>query len=163
MSRTAAVRAEHGAARGEKFAAATAAIVGALPFGLDAVIAPSLVGFVLINGFTFGVDVGLLTLLHGTARWPLPLSISLAYLTAFGLSFVLNRTFNFRSHRAVGRQIAVYVGVVIANYFAWILGVADGLAVAGVDYRLARVAAGVCEALYMYAAMRWLVFRERQH
>ena len=26
------------------------------------------------------------------------------------------------------------------------------------DYRLARIAAGACEALYIYAAMRWLVF-----
>ena len=30
----------------------------------------------------------------------------------------------------------------------------------GADYRLARIAAGACEALYMYAAMRWLVFRD---
>jgi hypothetical protein len=28
------------------------------------------------------------------------------------------------------------------------------------DYRLARIAADACEALYMYAAMRWLVFRD---
>jgi hypothetical protein len=30
----------------------------------------------------------------------------------------------------------------------------------GADYRLARIAAGACDALYMYAAMRWLVFRD---
>jgi hypothetical protein len=35
-----------------------------------------------------------------------------------------------------------------------------GLAALGADYRLARIAAGACEALYMYAAMRWLVFRD---
>jgi hypothetical protein len=27
-------------------------------------------------------------------------------------------------------------------------------------FGLARIAAGACEALYMYAAMRWLVFRD---
>ena len=32
----------------------------------------------------------------------------------------------------------------------------------GLDYRLAWVVAGACEALYMYAAMRWLVFRDVQ-
>jgi hypothetical protein len=30
----------------------------------------------------------------------------------------------------------------------------------GVNYQLARVAAGLCEAAYMYLAMRWLVFRD---
>jgi hypothetical protein len=47
---------------------------------------------------------------------------------------------------------------VAVNYLVWILGVGDGLAALGADYRLARIAAGACEALYMYAAMRWLVF-----
>jgi hypothetical protein len=47
-------------------------------------------------------------------------------------------------------------------YLAWILGTGDGLAALGLDYRLARVAAGTCEALYMYAALRWLVFRDVQ-
>jgi hypothetical protein len=46
------------------------------------------------------------------------------------------------------------------NYLVWILGVGDGLTALGADYRLARIAAGTCEALYMYAAMRWLVFRD---
>ena len=56
----------------------------------------------------------------------------------------------------------MYVVVVIVNYLVWILGVGDGLAALGLDYRLARIAAGACEALYMYAAMRWLVFRDAQ-
>jgi hypothetical protein len=30
----------------------------------------------------------------------------------------------------------------------------------GVNYQLARVAAGLCEAAYMYEAMRWVVFRD---
>jgi hypothetical protein len=38
--------------------------------------------------------------------------------------------------------------------------VGSGLAALGVDYRLARLAAGACEAVYMYAAMRWVVFRK---
>jgi hypothetical protein len=69
---------------------------------------------------------------------------------------------DFRSHGAVGPQVAEYAAVVIVNYLVWILGVGDGLAALGLDYRLARIAAGACEALYMYAAMRWLVFRDAQ-
>ena len=137
-----------------------AAIVGKLPFGLAAILAPTLLGFAVINLCTFAVDLALLTALHGGLRWPLPMSITVAYVTAFGLSYLLNRVLNFRSHGAVGPQVAVYAAVVIVNYLAWILGVGDGLAALGLDYRLARVAAGACEAVYMYAAMRWLVFRD---
>ena len=116
----------------------------------------------VINGFTFAVDLGVLTTLRSGLRWPLPVSITVAYITAFGLSYLLNRVLNFRSHGAVGPQVAVYAAVVVVNYLAWILGVGDGLAALGLDYRLARIVAGACEALYMYAAMRWLVFRDVQ-
>ena len=160
MSRARPARAAKTATRGERFTAVMAAIVRKLPFGLAAILAPTLLGFAVINLFTFAVDLALLTALHGGLRWPLPVSITVAYVTAFGLSYLLNRVLNFRSHGAVGPQVAVYAAVVIVNYLAWILGVGDGLAALGLDYRLARVAAGVCEALYMYAAMRWLVFRD---
>jgi hypothetical protein len=49
--------------------------------------------------------------------------------------------------------------VVIVNYLAFILGVSTGLAALGVQYQLSRLAAAICEAVYMYSAMRWLVFR----
>ena len=162
MPRAGPVHARDRAARGERFTAAMAAIVRRLPFGLAAILPPSLLGFAVINSFTFALDLGLLTALHGGLRWPLPVSITAAYITAFGLSYLLNRALNFRSHGPVGPQVAVYAVVVIVNYLAWILGVGDGLAALGLDYRLARIAAGTCEALYMYAAMRWLVFRDVQ-
>jgi putative flippase GtrA len=146
--------------RGERFTAVMAAIARRLPFGLARIVSPSLLGFAVLNTCTFGADLGLLTALHGGLRWPVPVSITLAYLAASGLSFLLNRWLNFRSHGAVAAQASVYAAVVIVNYLAWILGVGAGLAALGVDYRLARIAAGTCEAVYMYAAMRWLVFRD---
>ena len=153
------VRGQARARRGERFAARTAAIVRRLPFGLDRVVAPDMVGFVLINSGTFATDLVLLTVLHGGLRWPVPVSITASYLTAAGLSS-LNRTLNFRSHGAVAPQMGVYAAVVSVNYLAWILGVGAGLAALGLDYRLARILAAVCEAGYMYAAMRWVVFRD---
>ena len=39
------------------------------------------------------------------------------------------------------------------------LGVSTGLSAVGLDYRLARVAAGLCEAAFLYLAMRHAVFR----
>ncbi|HWE87893.1 MAG TPA: GtrA family protein [Pseudonocardiaceae bacterium] len=141
-----------------------AAVVRRLPFGLSRIVAPSLLGFALVNGVCFAIDMALLTLLHGVFRWPLPLAITIGYLTAFGLSFTLNRALNFRSHAPLGPQLAVYLIVVAINYLVWILGIGAGLAALGVEYHLARTVAGICEAGYMYAAMRWVVFRDvRRH
>lgn len=134
-------------------------VVGRLPFGLGSVIAPTFLGFCVINGFTFSVDLALLTTLRSGLDLPVPIAVTVAYACAFSLSYVLNRTFNFQSHGAVGPQFAVYVVVVVVNYLAFILGVTTLLSALGLQYQLSRVVAGMCEAVYMYSAMRWVVFR----
>jgi len=151
------------AGAGERYAAVMAAIVRRLPLRLARIVAPNLLGFAVINTGTFSVDLGLLTALHGGLRWPVPVSITVSYLAASGLSYLLNRWLNFRSHGPVASQAGVYAAVIIVNYLACILGVGAGLAALGVDYQLARMAAGLCEGVYMYAAMRWLVFRDVRH
>ncbi|BDY31874.1 GtrA family protein [Mycolicibacterium mageritense] len=143
----------------ERFHRLCVGVVACLPFGLKAVVAPTFLGFVLINSFTFGVDLAILTALHGGLGAPLPVAVTVGYACAFGLAYVLNRIFNFRSHAAVGPQMTVYIVVVIVNYLAFILGVSSALAAWGVEYHLARIVAGACEAVYMYSAMRWVVFR----
>jgi putative flippase GtrA len=135
------------------------AVVSRLPFGLRSVVAPTFLGFCLINGLTFGVDLSILTGLHAGLRVPVPIAVTVAYVCAFTLSYILNRAFNFQSHAPVGPQVAIYVVVVIVNYLAFILGVTSVLAAIGVHYQLSRIVAGICEAIYMYCAMRWLVFR----
>ncbi len=130
-----------------------------LPFGLNSVVAPTFLGFVVLNSVTFAIDLALLTGLHGGLGIALPAAVTAAYACAFTLSYVLNRVLNFRSHGAVGPQFAVYVVVVVVNYLAFILGVCSGLAALGVEYHAARIIAGACEAGYMYSAMRWVVFR----
>ena len=135
------------------------AVVNRLPFGLKSVIAPTFLGFCLINGLTFSIDLALLTSLRSGLGLPVPIAVTVAYACAFTLSYILNRTFNFQSHGAVGPQFAVYVVVVVVNYLAFILGVTSVLSAIGVQYQVSRLVAGVCEAVYMYSAMRWVVFR----
>jgi putative flippase GtrA len=153
-------RAERRARRGERFTAVMAAIVARLPFSLPRVIAPNMLGFAMISTITFSLNLVLLIAFHGVLGWPVPVSITLAYLAGSGLGYLLNRALNFRSHGPVAPQLGTYTVVATVNYFAWILGIGAGLTAVGVDYRLARVIAGACESVYMYAAMRWLVFRD---
>jgi putative flippase GtrA len=133
-------------------------VIAALPLGLKTVVPPTFLGFCLINTATFGVDLVLLTVLHGVLGVALPVAVTVAYACAFTLSYALNRVVNFRSHAPVGPQVTVYAIVVVVNYLAFILGVSNLLAALGVDYRIARLVAGACEAVYMYSAMRWVVF-----
>lgn len=134
-------------------------VVARLPFGLNSVVAPTFLGFVLINSFTFGVDMALLTTLHSGFAVPLPIALTVGYVCAFTLAFFLNRTLNFRSHATVGPQLVSYVVVVAVNYAAFIVVLPTFLAAAGLQYHLARLVAGGCEAIYMYTAMRLVVFR----
>jgi len=134
------------------------AITRRLPFGLSEVVAPSLVGYLLINLCTFFVDLGLLGLFHGTIRWPIPAAVTLSYGTASVLSYVLNRVLNFRSHDDVGRQFPVYVAVSVSNYLIFVLGLTDLLSSVGVYYEFSRILAACCEAVYLYTMLRFVVF-----
>jgi putative flippase GtrA len=147
-------------ARGARYAAAMTALTRRLPFGLSRVVAPSLLGYLLINLCTFFLDLAVLAVAHGVLKWPLPLSVTLSYGTASAVSYVLNRVLNFRSHGALGTQLPVYLAVIASNYLIFVLGLTDLLASAGVYFELARVIAACCEAAYLYTMMRWVVFRD---
>jgi putative flippase GtrA len=143
-----------------QFAAAMTAITRRLPWGLSRVVAPSLVGYLLINLCTFFIDLGLLGLFHGTFGWPLPVAVTLSYGTASVTSYALNRVLNFRSHGYVGKQFLVFAAVSGSNYLIFVLGLTGLLSVAGVYYEFSRVIAACCEAVYLYCMMRWVVFRD---
>ena len=136
------------------------AIVRRLPFGLSRVVAPSLLGYALINLFTFFLDLSILAATHGVLHWPLPVSVTLSYGTASLTSYVLNRVLNFRSHAAVGTQLPLFIAVSASNYLIFVLGLTDLLAAVGVYFEFARGIAALCEAAYLYSMMRWVVFRD---
>lgn len=143
-----------------RFAAAMTAITRHLPFGLSEAVAPSLVGYLLINLCTFFLDLGVLGLFHGTFRWPIPAAVTLSYGSASAVSYVLNRVLNFRSHENVGRQFPLFAAVSASNYLVFVLGLTDLLSASGVYYELSRVIAACCEAVYLYCMMRWVIFRD---
>lgn len=146
--------------RGARFAAAMTAVTRRLPFGLSGVVAPSLLGYLLINLCTFFLDLSVLAIAHGVLKWPLPAAVTLSYGSASVVSYVLNRVLNFRSHGALSAQLPVYITVIASNYLIFVLGVTDALAAVGVYFELARVLAALCEAAYLYTMMRLVVFRD---
>jgi putative flippase GtrA len=147
---------------GRRFHALMEVVVRWLPFGLSRVVAPSFLGFALINGCTFGLDLLLLALFRSGLGLSVPIAFTVAYVLAFGLSFVLNRALNFRSHAPVGPQAGLYAVAIGVNYLAFILGVGSALTAIGVQYLLSRVVAGACEAAFMYSVMRWIIFRDTE-
>jgi putative flippase GtrA len=151
---------EQGTDVGQRFHALMEVVVRYLPFGLATLVPPSLLGFALINGCTFAIDLLLLTLFRSGLGWPVPVAFTVAYVIAFGLSFVLNRALNFRSHAPVGPQAGLYAVAILVNYLAFILGVGSALTALGMQYQLSRIVAGACEAAFMYSVMRWVVFRD---
>jgi putative flippase GtrA len=144
----------------DRYAAAMTAITRRLPFGLANVVEPNMLGYLLINLCTFCIDLGLLGLLHGRERLPIPVAVTISYGTASLISYILNRVFNFRSHAGVGRQLPVFVAVSASNYLIFVLGLTDLLSAVGVYYELARILAACCEAVYLYCMLRWVVFRD---
>jgi putative flippase GtrA len=146
--------------RDARYAAAMTAVTRRLPFGLADVVAPNVVGYLVINLCTFCIDLGLLAVFHGTLKLPLPAAVTLSYGTAGIVSYVANRVLNFQSHAAVGRQFGMFVVAEVINYLIFVLGLTDGLAAAGIYYELARVIAACCEGVFLYCCMRWFVFRD---
>jgi putative flippase GtrA len=153
------IDAVNGQTRAERIGDFLTGWVDRLPAGLRRIVPRDLVGFAILGACTLGIDLSLLALLRATTPLPLPAAISIAYLTAFGLNFVLNRTINFQSHAPVGRQAIKYGFVVLGDYLLT-LGVTTALSGLGLDFRIARLTASACVATFTYSASRWWVFRE---
>jgi putative flippase GtrA len=134
--------------------------VDRLPAPLRRLLPRELVGFAILGGFTFSIDLALLWFLETHTTLPVPVAVTGAYVVAFSLNFVLNRTVNFRSHAPVGGQALRYALVIACDY-GLTLGVTSGLAAAGLDFRIARIIAGACVATFTYTGARWWVFRDR--
>lgn len=132
---------------------------GKLPPWLRRLLPREFIGFAILGTCTFAVDLALLSALQTWTPLPLTVDVGIAYLSAFGLNYVLNRTVNFRSHAPVGGQVLRY-GVVMVFDFLLTLGVTTGLSALGLDFRVARVLAAGCVAVFTYLAANFWVFRK---
>ncbi|WP_157647797.1 GtrA family protein [Actinomycetospora chiangmaiensis] len=121
---------------------------------------PEFAGFLLISTVSFAVDLVLLALLRDVARLAVWASFALAYLGAQAVNFGLNKGLTFDAgDRPVGPELRRYLVVVTVNYLGIVLGLGVGLHHLGLPLLAARVLAAVAEVVFVYAAMRWVVFR----
>jgi putative flippase GtrA len=144
-----------------RFAAVRDAAHALLPRWLARLVPATAIGFAVLSSFTYAVDLLVLALLFDGVGLPYPVAVTGGYVVAFSLAFVLNRWLNFQSHGSVGRQSWRYVLTVAANYVIFILLLATTLEALGVQYLVARLVAGACEAVFMYLMMRFVIFRQR--
>lgn len=131
----------------------------ALPRRLRALVPVTFIGYALINGSAFVIDISLLWAMYEKLRWFYPLAVTLGYAVAGAYSLVLNRWLNFQSHGSISTQGGRYAVGLASQYVIFILGLSSVLHLAGVNAELARVISACCEGVFLYVLMRLWVFR----
>lgn len=116
------------------------------------------IGFAIIGLTGFGIDIGVLTLLHGGLHVAYPVAVTLGYTVASVANFLLNRWLNFQVSGDIAKQSGKQLIVAASNYLIWILGFSTVLELIGVQYQIARLIAACAEGVYLYAMMRLWVF-----
>ena len=142
------------------FAGFTARIHRALPARVRRVLPVTFIGYAMINGSAFLLDMGIHAFLEQFRVGGLPYGVvfSIGYGVASIYAFILNRWLNFREHGDLGKQSGKYTFVIVSNYVIWILGFGSLLGVLHVPVMLARVIAACIEGLYIYLMLRLWVF-----
>lgn len=145
------------------FAGFTRKLHGRLPVGLHRLLPVTFIGYAIINGSAFVLDMGMLTIIGAFWHLPYGISFSIGYALASVYAFFLNRWLNFREHGDLGKQSSRYTFVIVSNYVIWILGFGTLLGLLGVQLQVARVTAACIEGVYIYVLLRlWVFPRHRE-
>ena len=117
------------------------------------------IGYAIINGSAFFLDITCLWVFYNHFHWFYPVAVTVGYVIAAVYSFLLNRWLNFQAHGHVSEQGAGYTVGIISQYVIFILGLSSLLHWFGVNAELARVISACCEGIYLYVFIRLWVFR----
>ena len=117
------------------------------------------IGYAIINGSAFFLDITCLWVFYNHFHWFYPVAVTVGYAIAAVYSFLLNRWLNFQAHGHVIEQGAGYTVGIISQYVIFILGLSSLLHWFGVNAELARIISACCEGIYLYVFIRLWVFR----
>ena len=143
----------------EVFLRLITAIHSVLPGFVRSRLPVTFIGYAIINGSAFLLDIGCLWVFYNHLHWFYPVAVTVGYAIAAVYSFLLNRWLNFQSHGHVVQQGAGYMAGVVSQYVIFILGLSSLLHWLGMNATLARVISACCEGIYLYVFIRLWVFR----
>lgn len=117
----------------------------------------SAVRYLLVGGFCFIVDVGLLWLAHDVVGVPLAIATPVAFLASFAVTYTLQRVIAFASDSKVVPSVARYTALVAFNTLAttaivWLIDQSGG------GWFIGKVIAVVATTVWNYFAYRYWVF-----
>ena len=135
------------------------AIHSVLPGFVRSRLPVTFIGYAIINGSAFFLDVGCLWVIETHLHWWHPVSISVGYAIAGVYSFLLNRWLNFQSHGHLVNQGSRYAIGLISQFLVFVQGLTQLLSWLGINLFLARLISACCEAAYLYVFIRLWVFR----
>lgn len=130
-----------------------------LPAPVRRYVPMTFIGYALINGSAFIVDISFLHLFHSVIHWPYAVAVTLGYALAGIYSLTLNKWLNFQVPGHVLLHGARYTVGLIAQYVIFVLGLSVFLHSLGVPAEIARVSSACCEGIFLYVLMRLWVFR----
>ena len=122
----------------------------------------SAVRYLVIGGFSFVIDFGLLFLLHEVADWPIWLATAVAFLASFAFNYSLQKAFSFSSRAHHGRALAKYVALVVINTVATtaIVSLLDRFEN---GWEIGKILATILTTAWNYFAYRYWVFSDGAH
>lgn len=135
------------------------AIDRALPLWIRRRLPVTFIGYAIINGSGFLIDVTCLWVFYNHLHWLYPIAVTMGYGIAGAYSLLLNRWLNFQAEGHLAAQGSRYVVGLISQYVIFILGLSSLLHLWGMNPEVARVVSACCEGLYLYALMKLWVFR----
>lgn len=121
-----------------------------------------IVRFCAVGLATFGLDEGCLIVLHSYGHMPLAVATAIAYAIAALVNFLASRQWVFEqaSHGAAPRTALTRYVVLVAVGLLFTAAAVPVLSAAGLDYRLAKMAASILVGIGNYFAFPLWVFRK---
>lgn len=117
----------------------------------------SAVRYLLVGGFVFLIDVGLLWVFQHFLSWPLWLASGASFLIGFLFSYTLQRAFSFSSNIGHGQGLLRYIALLAFNTLATML-IVELVGATTIGWVGAKVFATVITTVWSYFAYRWWVF-----
>lgn len=117
------------------------------------------IGYAIINGSAFLIDISFLWFFYEKLHWFYPLAVTVGYAIAGTYSLLLNRWLNFQAHGHLIAQGSRYAVGLASQYVIFIVGLSSLLHWAGMNAELARFLSACCEGVYLYVLLRVWVFR----